>query len=485
MISLLSAAFIVICFIILLQLFGVIDKSHDVVIISRQSFSVITNSDLSDEDKETILQNDTKRLFGLFVALVSGGAAAFFLPIGVLWLCDQVGLLSLELVLSAAVSPLFIIISTILTVFILWNPFKKKSLEQPSYSFLERCLHRVAFITCGSQIALADLEDRLFSKQLKGVSIQRPVFITALPRAGTTLLLECFSGLEDFSSHCYRDMPFILIPCFWNRFSKFFQQSGTLKERAHGDGMFIDFDSPEALEEVIWKVFHRKHYQSDRILPWHVDEDEDEEFKEFLQSHMKKIVLLRHNSEMPVSRYISKNNLNIARVPLLRRLIPDSLIVVAFRQPLQHIVSLLMQHRNFLKIHKEDPFSRDYMRDIGHFDFGENLCPVDFGDWIERQQSPDPETLAFWLEYWVATYNHLLIEKENVIFINYEKLCADPARSLERLALALGCENMDGIPAVAETIHSPRTRQVETKQLDQKLVDEADKIYSSLMDLAL
>ncbi len=483
MISWIGATFIVLCFIILMRLSGMIEKSHDVVTIARQSLGVVKNSDLRDEAKETILQNDAKRLLGLFLYLSCSGAAAVFLPIGFLWVCDQGGLLSLELVLETALSPLFIIISSVLTMIVLWNPFAKPSAEQSDYSFWERSLHKLAFSTYGSQIALADLEDRLFAKELKTCSVKRPVFITALPRAGTTLLLECFSGLEEFSSHSYRDMPFILIPCLWNRFSKIFQQRGTLKERAHGDGMLIDFDSPEALEEVVWQAFHRDHYRNDRIVLWR--DIEDDEFEEFFQSHMKKIILLRRKAGMSENRYISKNNLNIARVQLLRKMFPDSVIVVPFRHPLQHVTSLLLQHRNFLKIHGEDPFARDYMRDIGHFDFGENLCPVDFDGWLERQPPSNAKDLSFWLEYWVATYKHLLGEKGDIIFINYEELCVHPAIILKRLAQAVGCENMDGVLAVAKTIHSPREREVETENLSEALVEEAVTIHSSLLELSL
>ena len=93
------------------------------------------------------------------------------------------------------------------------------------------------------------------SKELASYSNERPVFITALPRAGTPLLLECFASVPEFASHCYRDMPFVPIPCLWNRFSSNFQQAMESQERAHGDGMQIIPDSPEALEEVSWKIF--------------------------------------------------------------------------------------------------------------------------------------------------------------------------------------------------------------------------------------
>ncbi len=246
--------------------------------------------------------------------------------------------------------------------------------------------------------------------------------------------------------------------------------------------MLIDFDSPEALEEVIWKAFYRKHYQSDRIIPW--QEIEDEEFGDFFKNHMNKIILLRGGGRVSTNRYISKNNLNIARVQVLRQIIPDSIIIVPFRQPLQHAASLLTQHRNFMKIHAEDPFARDYMRDIGHFDFGENLCPVNFDGWLDQQRSQDPEKLTFWLEYWCATYKYLLRETNNIIFISYEELCENPTSCLKSLAQAVGCKNMNDLLKRADTIHPPRARQIETKIIDQTLLEETEKIYSILLESA-
>ncbi len=218
MISWIGATFIVVCFLILMRLFRMMENSHDVVTIARKSLTVIKSPDLSDEEKETTLQKDAKQLLRLFLLLACSGVAAFLFPVGLLWIGAEGGWLSLESVFATAVSPLFLSISTLVTVLVLWNPLQKSSGEKSAYSFLERCVHKVAFSTHGSQITLADLEDRIYAKQLRAHTARRPVFITALPRAGTTLLLECFSGLDEFASHCYRDMPFILIPCFWSRF---------------------------------------------------------------------------------------------------------------------------------------------------------------------------------------------------------------------------------------------------------------------------
>ena len=159
------------------------------------------------------------------------------------------------------------------------------------------------------------MEDDLFKSNLSTIKINKPVFVTALPIAGTTLLLELCVNLDEFSSHCYRDMSFILTPLLWERFSSRFRQTDVPRERAHGDGMLVSIDSPEAFEEVVWKTFWKKHYKKDRIIPW--SDNNDDDFSDFLHSHLRKIVTLRSKDSTSSFRYISKNNLNIARIELL------------------------------------------------------------------------------------------------------------------------------------------------------------------------
>ena len=69
--------------------------------------------------------------------------------------------------------------------------------DADGYSGVDRALHRVAFATYEVQADLADIEDRLYASHLGSLTNQRPVFITSLPRAGTTLLLECCAALAS------------------------------------------------------------------------------------------------------------------------------------------------------------------------------------------------------------------------------------------------------------------------------------------------
>ena len=59
-----------------------------------------------------------------------------------------------------------------------------------SYTFLDRVIHRIAFLSPAVQLTAADIEKAIFAAAYRDVTISRPVFITSLPRAGTTVLLE-------------------------------------------------------------------------------------------------------------------------------------------------------------------------------------------------------------------------------------------------------------------------------------------------------
>jgi Sulfotransferase family len=354
------------------------------------------------------------------------------------------------------------------------------------YSAFDRLLHKLAFSTRKAQIGLADIEEIIFRNQIACHELDRPLFVTALPRAGTTLLLEVCVASGEFASHTYRNMPFVLIPMLWNRFSEGFRRSDVPMERAHGDGMLISVDSPEAFEESVWIAFWPDRYKRDRIMPWR--EEEDGTFRAFLENHFKKIVALsapegNGMAALPSTsrRYVSKNNLNIARITWLARNFRDALFLIPFREPIQHCASLLHQHLNFLEIHRRDRFAKRYMEGIGHFDFGDNLRPVDFDGWLGSSKHRDPTKMNFWVEYWLATYRSLIEEtEERVRFLNYDGFCADPLLGLERVANFIDVENNDKFLGQAERIHAPSFYEIDCASLEGTIVEEAKAMYSRL-----
>jgi hypothetical protein len=348
------------------------------------------------------------------------------------------------------------------------------------YGWLERVLHRVAFATPLAQVGVADMEERLFRKRLVAIELDTPVLITALPRAGTTILLQLIAASSTFASHTYRDMPLVLCPMLWDRLSRRFRRADTPRERAHGDGIEVSLDSPEAFEEMVWKFFWSRRYRGQVIEPWETCEHED--FARFFMSHMRKVVAVRAEQKPTARRYVSKNNLNIARIPAIWEAVPSAMIVVPFREPLQHAASLLRQHRRFKELHARDAFARRYMAAIGHYDFGENLRPVDFGQWYEQKADRDPDRLEFWIDYWIAVHRHVLAHAshERLVLVSFEVLCE--TRDVAPLARALDIDDPDLLQAAHDTLKPARPHSVEDQDIPSGALEEAMGLHEQLQD---
>ncbi len=319
------------------------------------------------------------------------------------------------------------------------------------YGRLDRLLHRLAFGSLEMQKALGRLENRLHGDQAAPERAQRPVFVTSLPRAGTTVMLEALAALPEFASATYRHMPFTLAPILWQRFARGFMRSGGRGERAHGDGVEVGLDSPEAFEEMLWMAFWPEHYRERTILPWAADA-EASEFDTFFRQHMAKIVASAGGG---ARRYLSKNNANIARLGLIERLFPDATILVPVREAVAQASSLLRQHRRFTALHRQDSFARQYMEGLGHFEFGAALKPFAFTD-----PAPDParaDEPDFWLAYWCDAFEWVLATAgARVVMIDHDALSVAPEAYLPPLAEVIGVEDPAALLAVAPRFRPSR-----------------------------
>ena len=368
---------------------------------------------------------------------------------------------------------------------------------QARFSPPDRFLHHMAFRTIPVQKALADLEDRLYAQRLADVHIEQPVFIASLPRAGTTLLLETLCSSGAFVAHTYRTMPFLFMPLFWNAISRRFRLAETPEsrvERAHGDGLTIGYDSAEAFEEALWRAFHPDQYLPDRVLPWSED-FASHEFETFLKSHMRKLIALdlserETRSDLPAGseakrgalRYISKNNGNLSRLPEIGRLFPDATILVPVRNPLAQANSLLRTHTRFLEIHAQESFTRRYMEDIGHFDFGANLRPIDFDHWLDAAQPESPDRVNYWLAYWCAAFGHVLANLgDNVVLVDYDGLCTRPELHLERIAGKVALAEPTALAASAARLHASTTHDLAAPDVDATLFEKALALHQQLL----
>lgn len=282
------------------------------------------------------------------------------------------------------------------------------------YSNAAKLLHFLALGAPGVAQMSFTLDQRMAGGDADAATRGRHVFVAGLARAGTTVLMRNIHRSGDFRSLVYRDMPFVLAPNFWARIRG--RDAGLVRaaERAHGDGLQVDADSPEGLDEVFWRVFDGRYIEPDRLLP----HDPPDHVIALYRAHVAAI--LRGAGKV---RYLAKNNNSILRLPALRRAFPAATILVPFRHPLAQAASLLTQHRRFCDLQGRDRFARRYMGWLVHHEFG-----LDHRAFATHPSSAEqPSTLAYWLDQWIGVYGWLAERlPEGTFLVCYETLCADP-----------------------------------------------------------
>jgi len=343
-------------------------------------------------------------------------------------------------------------------------------MAKSGYNFIDRFTHGLALQSKAAAEISFDIENAIVKRTNKTFP-DNHVFISGLARSGTTILMQylCDTGL--FKSLTYSDMPFVLMPNTWRKISHK-KASDQFKERAHQDGIMIGPDSPEAFEEVFWRVFCGKEYiLKDRLQLHEIGNGTIEKFRRHVYN------VLFSADAVNQTRYLSKNNNNVLRLPYLHKAFPQSHIVVPFRDPLQHTISLLNQHLHFSKIQAEDKFSLNYMNWLGHFEFGLNQKPFFLNDEnaFNEMRNYGKSDINFWLLNWKNYYQYVNEHHTpNTIFFNYDKFCQNPSSELSALF-----EKLDiNTPIVSIKAFESQVRS--TNDFDQSIMDACNSIYRLL-----
>ena len=243
-----------------------------------------------------------------------------------------------------------------------------------NYSYIQKFLHDFILSKKIINKSLFELE-KIFFLKTRDIKNQSHIFITGMPRSGTTSLLNFLFSTGEYASLTYNNMPFILSPSFSKLFNK---KNTTKKERLHGDGITFDINSPEAFDEVFF--------------------NNDEDFVENELLNYLKLILISENKV----KYLSKNNLNYKRIDLIQRMLSNSIFLIPIREPLQHANSLLNTHLHFSHLQKKDDFIRRYMNYLGHYEFGLNHKP-----WNKPIYFNDLNKINYWLEQWSLFYEFI------------------------------------------------------------------------------
>lgn len=293
--------------------------------------------------------------------------------------------------------------------------------------------HRGAWIRAGNW------ETKLVRERIAEVQVRKPIYIAGLARSGTTVLLELLAGHPQAASHRYRDYPPVFTPYAWNRFVDRAQaKSEAPSERAHGDGIAVNADSPEAFEEALWMAFFPRLHEAGHssVLDRQTSRPE---FERFYDEHLRKLMAVRGSS-----RYVAKGNYNLTRLAYLQKLYPDARFVLAIREPLGHIASLLKQQTLFAAGGHAHPRAVDHLRRVGHFEFGLDRRAIATGDVRAaeaiQQHWAGGDEVSGWARYWANVYGWLQAQLaedqalcEASLIVRFEDLCREPHKTIAKL----------------------------------------------------
>lgn len=349
-------------------------------------------------------------------------------------------------------------------------------MQKSDYSFLSKLLHRFALKSSVMEMSF-EWEKTLFSNKLTpGLTDSRHVFVSGLARSGTTALLNLLYQTGAYASLLYEDMPFILSPNFQKNLFPM-KETKPVKERAHGDGIFIGSKSPEALDEPFWKwALSGEFIKNDRLTIHSPGIKVLDDYKKYVN-----FILLKNYRGKKLN-FLSKNNNNVLRLQALKEAFPGSAFIVTFRNPLQHALSLYNQHKHFSELQKKDKFTLFYMNALGHFEFGLNQKPffLNQPDDFSRLVSYSKDNINFWLLSWKNYYQYILTNfTDQCYFIAYERLCSSPSEVLDNLFLKLEMEKPEQniIPFI------PKIRN--SDEADPGILSECDGLYTKLLEITL
>jgi len=343
--------------------------------------------------------------------------------------------------------------------------------ENKDYSFLSKILHHLVLGNNFIPEMLHDIEVAFFKKKIKLDNLKKHLFVCGLPRSGTTILMRTLYETKQFASLTYRDMPFVVSPNIWSKISNKVKTKAE-KQRIHGDNISINIDSPEALEEVFWRVkLHKNYIFSNRLIDHVADEFTINEFRNFIS-----LILYKYKKNF----YLSKNNNNILRLESIIKAFPNCLILIPFRDPIQQAHSLLTQHKNFKKIQYENKFVKNYMKYLAHYEFGCIHRPFEFAQ--NKKISINNNSIEYWLMQWINTYEHLVQEKftkkDNIIYLNYEYFCDEPKKVLKRLFKKIG---LDSSSFENELKLEKKSKKIHID--DDSIISKSQNIFDKLKEL--
>ncbi len=318
---------------------------------------------------------------------------------------------------------------------------------------------------------IVKLEDLFFKD--KDINLKTPIFITGMPRSGTTLLTHILHDTKKYGSFLYKDYPFPELPLFWNKFNDLYYKSAEDQKRIHNDDLLVNKNSPENLDEFIWKRLFQNHYKEfDSFL----DEDfSNTEFENNYIRSIKKILFVRKKNQ-----YLAKNNYIIFRIKYLLKFIPSAKFIVCIRNPNDTCYSLEKIHKRFIEVNKIKEY-KNFEKNFLHYEFGNSRKNPEISDESQKVNSlwkMNKEFEGYMLQ-WISIYEFIIKNYQDlfgkkILIFDYDRLKNDYSKEIKKISQFL---NIDLDTKYLKFINK-ENREKNFNQFSER----AEKIYEKLKD---
>lgn len=317
-----------------------------------------------------------------------------------------------------------------------FNRDKKSESSYPLTAYyIAKFLNRINPVV----LFLDKIETLFLSKRISNFNDENPIYITGLARAGTTIILEMLSKHPDVATHRYIHIPMSYLPYIWTNFARKTKIFLNPVERLHKDGIVVNRESPEALEEVFWRDNFLNLHNEDSSSVMN-NEVSNENFETFYRNHIAKLLFT-----LKKSRYLTKNNYNVTRLEYLLQIFPKSKFLLIIRNPISHIASLIKQNILFRKMGLVDPRLEHFTQLIGHYEFGYNRKSINIGSNqiiknIREIWSKNYNDVKGWALYWASIYSFIagVLNKNKklakaTLIVRYEDLVSMPSETIDKI----------------------------------------------------
>ena len=109
------------------------------------------------------------------------------------------------------------------------------------------------------------------------------------------------------------------------------------------------------------------------------------------------------------------------------------------------------------------------MEDIGHYEFGDLHKPIAFPGlnvWISKW---DPQTINYWVAYWIAAYEYILNRRDSAILVSYEQTCLNARNELSAIFEKLNVHSEGMLDKISSLFRCPRPAETNLAVVDPLL----------------